>query len=68
MQPRETGRDQQPSGLSEDFFKWVNDNYNLKRQKGFVRIDDKYRKIKNLMLKREPYNYKMELLEYDNRE
>ena len=60
-----TGRDQQPSGLSLQFRDWIAREYVLKRTKAYVKIDDFYKKVKKLLLKRKPYAYKMELLVYE---
>lgn len=60
-----TGRDHQPSGLSEEFAGWVQDNYRLVSRKGYAATDETYARFKKLLLKREPYRYKMELLEFE---
>lgn len=59
-----TGRDRQPSGLSENFWLWVNEDYMQLSDKGYDRVDGSYRAVKMLLLKTEPYRYKIELLEF----
>lgn len=60
-----TGRDHQPSGLSERFAAWVGQQYRLVSRRGYVPIDGTYGRFKKLLLKREPYRYKMELLVFE---
>jgi len=60
-----TGRDHQPSGLSDRFAAWVARYYRPVSRQGYVATDPVYARLKKLLLKREPYLYKMELYVYE---